>query len=119
MATRPKTLFVDIDGTLLFHHGDGIKQALLEPLLLPGVYEKFNEWDRKGYMIILTTGRRESERRATEKQLHSVGIVYDHLIMGIGGGKRIIINDTKPHSDDDTAGFVCVKRNEGIINVDI
>jgi hypothetical protein len=41
------------------------------------------------------------------------------MIMGIGGGKRIIINDTKPDSDDDTAGFVCVKRNEGIKDVDV
>ena len=120
MDNRPKTLFIDIDGTLLRHYGSGNKQArITTPEVLPGVIKKLDEWDRKGYKFILVTGRRESERVATEKQLHSAGIVYDSMIMGIGGGKRVIINDTKPDSDDDTAGFVCVKRNEGIVDINI
>ena len=86
MDNRPKTLFIDIDGLLLRHYGSGNKQARVEnPEVLPGVLRKLDEWDRKGYRFILVTGRRESTRVATEKQLHSKGIVYDQLIMGIGG----------------------------------
>lgn len=116
---RPKTLFIDIDGTLLKHHEIANQQAHINPELLPGVLEKFEEWDRNGYNIILITGRRESERKLTEEQLNNIGIVYDKLIMGIGGGDRIIINDTKPNSDKPTAYGITVKRNEGIKNIQI
>lgn len=119
MDNRPKTLFIDIDGLLLFHYGKGIEQANLRPKLLPGVLKKFDEWDRKGYRFILVTGRRESERIATEKQLQSVGIVYDRLIMGIGGGQRVVINDLKPNSVHPTAMSICVERNKGIETIDI
>jgi len=119
MKERPKTLFIDIDGTLLYHFGTGNTQAQIEPKLLPGVLQKLDEWDRKGYKIILITGRRESERNATKKQLNSVGIVFDKLIMGIGGGDRIIINDKKPNSIEDTAFAISIERNEGILNIKI
>jgi hypothetical protein len=116
---RPKTLIIDIDGTLLHHHGTGIEQAIISPTLLPGVIEKFDEWDRKGYNLILMTGRRESERKSTDKQLRDVGIVYDQLIMGVGGGDRVLINDTKENSQEPTAFGFTVKRNEGIGGLDI
>jgi hydroxymethylpyrimidine pyrophosphatase-like HAD family hydrolase len=119
MDTRPKTLFVDIDGVLLKHHGSGNEQSRIQPELLPGVKEKFDEWDRKGYGFILVTGRRESERKATEEQLHSVGIVYDYLIMGVGGGQRVVINDFKPNKTEPTALAICIERNKGIVNVNL
>jgi len=119
MIERPKTLFVDIDGTLLFHHGCGNLQANTQPVLLAGVHKKFDEWDRKGYRIFLVTGRRESERKKTEEQLQSVGIVYDGLIMGIGGGVRVLINDLKEESKDPTALAICIERNEGIENINV
>jgi predicted mannosyl-3-phosphoglycerate phosphatase (HAD superfamily) len=119
MLNRPKTLFLDIDGTLLVHHGIGIAQANRDPVLLPGVLEKLDEWDRKDYNIILVTGRRESERVKTEEMLHSVGIVYDKLIMGIGGGQRVLINDLKPNGKDLTAAAICIERNSGIANIEL
>ena len=115
MESRPKTLFVDIDGTLLYQFPDALKQSMVCPKLLPGVVEKLAEWDKKGYRVILVTGRKESERGSTEEQLHSVGIVYDLMIMGIGSGQRVVINDNKPGSDTATAACVCVERNHGII----
>lgn len=119
MDARPKTLFIDIDGVLLKHHGSGNEQSKLKPELLPGVKDKLDEWDRKGYRFILVTGRRESERKATEEQLHSVGIVYDYLIMGVGGGQRVMINDFKPNKTNPTALAMCVERNKGVIDIDI
>ena len=59
------------------------------------------------------------EREKTINQLKKVGIVYDILIMGIGGGQRIVINDLKPNSKLETAGHICIERNEGIENIKI
>jgi len=114
-----KTLFLDIDGTLIYHYGIPNKQTKLHPIMLPGVEEKLIKWEAEGHKIILMTGRRESERDITIKQLSDLGIVYDMLIMGINPGKRIIINDLKPESDEPTALAFCVKRNEGLKNIEI
>lgn len=118
METRPKTLFVDIDGVLLEHNAVA-KRAITLPKVLPGVLDKIDEWDRKGYNIILTSGRRESERALTEEQLQSFGIIYNQLVMGIGGGQRVLINDFKPGSTESTAIAVCVERNKGLVDVNV
>ena len=119
MNNRPKTIFCDIDGTLVKHCGDPclITNPDYELEVLPGVLDKLREWDMKSYWIVLTTGRKESCREATEKQLQRAGIFYNQLIMGFGGGDRIIINDRKPNSDKDTVFAVNIDRNKGIKDV--
>jgi len=113
---KPKTIICDIDGVLLVHKNQGLTGQLnSEPL--GGTVEKINEWDAKGHNIILITGRRESLRKITEEQLQSFGIFYDNLIMGVGGGDRVIINDRKPNSDRDTAYSINIDRNKGIEDV--
>ena len=119
MNLRPKTIFCDIDGTLIKHHGALSDQVITSPQLLEGVLKKLNEWDGKGYNIILTTGRRESLRMMTEEQLSYIGIAYDQLVMGLGGGTRVLINDLKSNSDEPTAVAINLKRNEGVKNVEI
>jgi len=114
-----KTLFIDIDGCLLKHLGNLSNEILGEPEILPGVLEKLNEWDGRGFKIILTTGRKESMRKITEKQLSKVGIFYDQLVMGITRGERIIINDKKPGNDMVTVSAIEIKRNEGLVNINI
>ena len=114
-----KTILCDIDGTLFYHHGDLHKQLTEPPTLLSGVKEKLVEWDRKGYKIILTTGRKESCRNITEKQLESVGVFYDELIMGLGSEERVLINDLKINSNQDTATAINLVRNVGVANVEI
>jgi hypothetical protein len=112
---RPKTIFCDIDGTLVKHNPPTkTTDPELELELLPGVLEKLLEWDKLGYNIILVSGRRESSRVATEKQLSKVGIIYDKLILGIGGGKRYLINDRKDYSNEDYALAINLDRNLGI-----
>jgi hydroxymethylpyrimidine pyrophosphatase-like HAD family hydrolase len=119
MEIRPKTIFCDIDGTLVEHATPWESSfPSFKMKILPGTLEKLAEWDRKGYNIILTTGRRESLRKVTEQQLSEVGIFYDQLIMGIGGGARILINDLKPNSDI-TATSINLNRNQGISNLEI
>ena len=111
---RPKTIFLDIDGTLIEHSENIADQFTKTPKLLKGTLEKLSEWDRKGYNIILTTGRREGVRDITVKQLSELGIFYDQLIMGLGGGIRVIINDRKKDKHYDTALAINLDRNKGI-----
>lgn len=112
------TIFLDIDGTLLKHHGSLTGLSLKEPILLEGVLEKLNKWEGEGFNIVLTTGRKESQRALTERQLESLGIFYDHLLMGIGGGPRYLINDEHP-SGKVMAHAINIKRDAGLLNVDL
>lgn len=114
---RPKCIFLDIDGTLVYHSGNVISQVMTTPTIISGTLETIQEWDKKGYTIILTTGRRESAREQTIKQLAELGIFYDQLIMGIGGGSRILINDRKLNSEDNTAFAINLDRNCGIADL--
>lgn len=117
---RPKTIFCDIDGTLVEHDSPlETTQPGYKLKLLPGTLEKLTEWDRKCYRIILTTGRRECSRTETEKQLSEAGIIYDQLIMGISGATRVLINDKKPDGITETAFAYNLTRDEGIKNLKI
>lgn len=114
---RPKTIFCDIDGTLIKHDPPNIAfKSDYKMILLEGTIEKLIEWDRLGYNIILTTGRKESLREITKRQLEDVGIFYDQLIMGVGGGERCLINDMKPDGAI-TAEAINLPRNAGIGNI--
>tara|TARA_R100001509_G_scaffold142569_1_gene98004 strand:- start:376 stop:741 length:366 start_codon:yes stop_codon:yes gene_type:complete len=118
--TRPKTIFCDIDGTLVAHESPfKATKPNFEMQILPGTIEKLEEWDRAGHNIILTTGRRESMRKVTEDQLSKAGIIYDYLLMGIKGGKRYLINDRKPYGSEDYALAINIDRNEGIKNINL
>ena len=116
---RPKTIICDIDGTILKHHGSLNLQYTNKPVVLEGVIEKIAEWDSKGYNIILITGRRESMRNKTHEHLEVLGIFYDQLIMGVGGGERVLINDLKPNCDKATAISINIVRNKGIKNLEV
>ena len=119
MDIRPKTIFCDIDGTLVKHDPPHItSNPNYKMIVLDGTIEKLLEWDKNGYNIILTTGRKESLRKVTEDQLADAGIFYDTLIMGIGGGTRYLINDKKPDGRDTVMCF-CPERNLGISNINI
>ena len=112
---RHKSIFCDIDGTLWMHVGGVSAQAIEEKHeLLPNTKQAIDMWDRLGYNIILTTGRKESLRKKTEHELLNLGIVYDQLIMGLGGGDRILINDKKPNGEKNTCYAINITRNKGI-----
>ena len=117
--SRPKTIFCDIEGTLIKHYTPDITSKKdFTPTLLYGTLNKLNEWDKKGYKIILVTARRESMRKITEKQLSEIGIFYDYLIMGISSGPRVLINDMKPDNEITAFSFNLV-RDEGIKSIEI
>ncbi len=116
---RPKTIICDIDGTLVMHESPVINTAPDHKLrICSGVLEKFKEWDRKGYYIVLITGRKESLRENTIRQLSEVGIFYDQLVMGVGGGPRTLINDMKEDGTQ-TAFAINVERDKGLEDISI
>ena len=111
---RPKTIFCDIDGTLIVHSPPTVAAKVDHHCeVLPKTIDNLHEWDRLGYNIILVTGRKESMRTQTERQLLEAGIIYDKLIMGLGGGDRILINDRKPDGRA-TAWTINQQRDEGL-----
>jgi mannose-6-phosphate isomerase len=117
--SAPKTVFCDIDGTLLKHHGDAIANASSVPEILPGVLKSLQEWERRNYKIVLITGRKESQRNITEATLQSLHIPYDHLLMGLPNGDRVIVNDRKPNATRPSAYAISPARNAGLLTQDI
>jgi dTDP-glucose pyrophosphorylase len=115
---KAKTIFCDIDGTILKHSHKFSDIASHEPEILDGVLSKFNEWDSKGYKIILTTARKESARTITEMHLSALGISWDYLIMGITSGQRVIINDKLRNEDKDRAIAVNLITDSGFDKVE-
>lgn len=117
-----KTILCDIDGTLIEqienyaeHEANGSKFKLL-----PGVRDRLIEWESKHYRLILVTGRKEGSRRVTEKMLAELGIFYDQLVMGVGIGTRVLINDLKPGKEDTPMAVAYnLARNTGIGQVDV
>ncbi len=113
-----KTIFSDIDGTL-------IEQVRFEDLnpnvanVLPGVVEKMNEWYEAGHYIVLTTARPENLREVTKLQMENAGIRYHQLVMGIGREERILINNnSKGEPDNHRALAVPVARAGGFANLE-
>jgi hypothetical protein len=109
---KPSTIFCDLDGTIIKHLHSFSEVSCVEPELLSGVREKFDEWDSKGCKIILVTARKESARQITESHLRKLGIPYDQLIMGVAAGCRILIND-RMFENIERAIAINVTTNEG------
>ena len=110
--TRKKAIFCDIDGTILKHHGTTHGVITKKPKLLDGIVERFNNWDERGYAVVIITGRRESLREITENQLREFGLFWDYLIMGLGPGARLLIGDNTP--DGDITNFaISLERDSG------
>lgn len=117
-SSKPKTIICDIDGTILKHLHKFSDLNRFDPQLLPGIKEKFDEWDSLNHKIILMTARKESARKMTENQLMDLGLMWDQLIMGVGGGERVLINDKLKPQDQDRAIAINAITNKGFLNID-
>ena len=113
-----KTIFSDIDGTL-------IKQVRFEDLdpnvvnVLPGVAEKMNEWYEAGHHIVLTTARPWNLELVTKQQMENAGIRYHQIVMGIGREERILINNNSSKDPQRNRAFgVPVLRDGGFENLE-
>jgi hypothetical protein len=54
----------------------------------------------------------------TERQLKSLGIMWDQLIMGVSSGQRVLLNDKLQAEDPDRAKSVNLITNQGFLNTD-
>ena len=89
-----KTLFVDIDGTLVKNSGQYFTPTWGTTAALPRNVEHMNILYATGRVsIILVTSRLERFRKQTETQLRDCGIKYDQLLMGMLHAKRVVVND--------------------------
>jgi hypothetical protein len=111
------TIFCDIDGVLI---QTGLEEEGFDEFFTPdmgymppsidGAAKQTLNWHRKGHQIILTTGRPEYLREVTEYTLRVNHIFFDRLIMGVGCGPRVLINDT--HNEKPKAFAINIKRNQ-------
>lgn len=113
-----KTIFCDIDGTLVYQFPfDEFDENKVE--VLPGVAEKFKEWKEADHYIVLTTARPEDMRESTIKQMQLAGIHFNQLVMGIGREERYLINNNEKLTPEiDRAIGISVKRDGGFMDVD-
>ena len=108
-----KTIFSDIDGTLVHQ----VPFEEIDPFTsraLPGVVETMTKLFKEGHHIVLTTARPEHLRNLTIQEMDLLGIPFHQLVMGIGRAERILINnksDKNPKAKRATA--VEVQKNIG------
>jgi len=114
-----KTIFTDIDGTLVHQ----VKFEDLDPfnsVALPGVVEKMVNWFKSGYHIVLTTARPESLRDDTIQEMDLLGIPFHQLVMGIGRAERVLINNSsEKNPTEERAKGIIVPKNGGFDNVEL
>lgn len=110
-----KTYIFDIDG-VLFKHDKGFhsnKSSYTYPVKPINENIEFLKKEyEQGSCIVIMSARTESERDSVTQQLSLLKIDYHHLILGVSGGTRILINDDKPNNPDyKTAVAIQSKRN--------
>jgi len=77
-----KTIFCDIDGTLLRQVDfNDLNENNFE--VLPGAAEKFREWITAGHHIVITTARPDSLRGVTVRQLGNAGFQFHQLVIAL------------------------------------
>lgn len=119
MTTKKDTVFCDIDGTILKYRPFG-EYSLSNSQPTPGSVQKLQQWSEKGHIIILTTARPEAMRNFTVQELMANGILFDQLVMGVGRGKRYLVNDNSPKEPGVDRAIACsLVRDDGLIGVDI
>ena len=110
---------MDIDGTLVkYRKFEELSTAKLEPI--QEVVDFINKSYDDGCHIVITTARTEPYRLFTKQELEKIGLKYHQIIMGLGRGTRIVINDKDPDKPNlDRAVGLNLTRNEGFKNIDL
>ena len=116
MVEKKRTIFCDIDGTIFkYRKFETIKTTKSE--FTPGALEKLKRWKRDGCMIVFTTARPEDLRDHTVRELLTMGVPWDKLVMGIERGPRYLINDMDPANPGLRAVAYNVERDKGLKKV--
>ena len=80
LLKRPKTIYVDIDGTLTLETEGFGNQAYQERTPILPAIDSINKLKKEGYQIILWTSRFSEDKTVTEQWLKSYGVKYDRII---------------------------------------
>lgn len=107
-----KTLFVDIDGTLMKNSGQYFVPTWGTTAPLTKNVDHLNRLHATGRVrIILVTSRLEKFRDATVKQLEQYGVRYDQILFGMLHASRVVINDYAQTNPYPSAECVNIPRN--------
>ena len=107
-----KTLFVDIDGTLMKNSGQYFVPTWGTTAPLTKNVDHLNKLHATGRVrIILVTSRLERFRDATVKQLEQYGVRYDQILFGTLHASRVVVNDYAPTNPYPSAECVNIPRN--------
>lgn len=113
------TLFVDIDGTLVkYRKFSELSESVLTPI--QDVIDYVNGHHDNGSVVVITTARPESYRLFTKQELDKIGVRYNQLIMEMGRGTRVILNDIDPENPElPRAIGINLERDGGLKDITI
>jgi hypothetical protein len=116
---KTPTLFVDIDGTIVkYRKFSELSESTLTPI--QDVIDFVNGHYDAGSVIVITTARPESYRLFTIEELEKIGIKYNQIIMDMGRGTRVILNDIDPKNPElPRAIGINLQRDGGLENIEI
>lgn len=117
--TKTPTLFVDIDGTIVkYRKFSELGQSTLTPI--QDVINFINDHHNNDAIIIITTARPEKYRLFTEKELNTIGVKWNQLVMDCGRGTRVVLNDIDPKNPEiKRAHGINLVRDGGLKNIEI
>tara|TARA_R100000008_G_scaffold85548_1_gene75789 strand:- start:1893 stop:2330 length:438 start_codon:yes stop_codon:yes gene_type:complete len=126
--TLSKTWFVDIDGTIMYHHTNDSLDDMIEKYgtssylhekPIPTAIEFFKNRPKRD-RIVIATARESRHIEHTLKALRHHGMPFDDWVFELGAGPRVVVNDIKPplvagnKGPLKTAYGMDVERNGGI-----
>ncbi|MEU1887246.1 hypothetical protein [Micromonospora sp. WMMD987] len=115
LSELPKVWIVDLDGVVFRHNAYlGGEDEVLDGAV--GFWAQIAPDD----VVVVMTGRPESERVRTLDLLARLGLRVDRAMFGLPLGERVVVNDAKP-SGLPTAHAVNLPRDRGLggLRVDI
>ena len=113
------TFFVDIDGTLVqYRKFNELSTSVLTPI--QEVIDVINKYYDEGAVIVITTARPSSYELFTKQELEKIGVKYHQLVMDLGRGTRVILNDKDPENEQIPRALgINLNRNQGWEGLDI
>ena len=113
------TFFVDIDGTLVqYRKFSELSTSVLTPI--QEVIDIINKYYDEGAVIVITTARPSSYELFTKQELEKIGVKYHQLVMDLGRGTRVILNDKDPENEQIPRAIgINLNRNQGWEGLDI
>lgn len=117
--TKNPTFFVDIDGTIVkYRKFSELSTAVLTPI--QDVINFLNKSYDEGAHIVITTARPPQYELFTKQELEKLGVKYHQMIMGIGRGTRVVLNDKDPEMPElPRAWGINFTRDKGLQDIEI